>query len=456
MLGSHMSNKFIEIDRTKPINLAGDMEGWLDQNSLARFVVEVVEQLDTQEIEKAYSGGGSAPYPPKMMLALIFYCYAKGIFSSRKIEQASYELIPVIYITGGTHPDHDSINKFRKRFLSQMTSIFVNILEYARGLGIFKLGDISIDGTKINANASKHKAMSWDYAVKLEEKLKGEIEELMSKAERESGQSSRDIDIPEELQRREERLEKIEEIKAEIEKRAQIRYDQEKAEYDNNIKNRTTKEQEIGRKLGGRKPKEPEPGSKGKDQVNFTDEESRIMPVAGGGFEQAYNAQASVDMDTMLIVGNHVSQNPNDKQEVEPALAELDKLPESLGKIEKAALDSGYFSEHNTQQFEEKGIEPNIASGRQNHYPSLEERFGAVPPAPQNPDALTAMKHRLKTDEGREFYAKRKSTVEPVFGIIKEVMGFRRFMLRGLHAVTGEWTLVCIAFNLKRLFALSV
>jgi len=313
-----ISNKFIEIDRTTPINLPGEMEGWLDQNSLARFVVEVVEQLDTQAIEKEYTGGGSAPYPPKMMLALIFYCYAKGIFSSRQIEQASYELIPVLYITGGTHPDHDSINTFRKRFLKQMPALFAQILEYACSLGIFKLGDISIDGSKFKANASKHKAMSWDYAGKIEEQLKGEVEALMGKAESELGPSSRDIDIPQELQRREERLEKLKEIKAELEKRAQARYDQEKAEYDSKMAERAAKEQERARKLGGKKPKEPEPGPKGKDQVNFTDSESRIMPVSGGGFEQAYNAQASVDMETMLIVGNHVSQNPNDKQEVEP------------------------------------------------------------------------------------------------------------------------------------------
>ena len=337
-----------------------------------------------------------------------------------------------------------------------MSSIFVQILEYACNLGIFKLGEISIDGSKFKANASKHKAMSWEYANKIEEQLKAEVEALLVKAESELGESSRDIEIPPELKRREERLEKIAEIKAELEKRAAERYKQEKAEYERKIAERAAKEQERGRKIGGKKPKEPEPGPKGKDQVNFTDSESRIMPVSGGSFEQAYNAQASVDMATMLMVGNHVSQNPNDKQEVEPALAELDKLPENLGKVEKAALDSGFFSEPNTQKFIEKDIEPYIASGRQNHYPSMEERFAALPTPPQNPDEVAAMKHRLKTDEGKAFYAKRKSTVEPVFGIIKEVMGFRRFMLRGLQSVTGEWTLVCIAYNLKRLFALSV
>ncbi len=301
-----------------------------------------------------------------------------------------------------------------------------------------------------------HKAMSWDYACKLEEQLKQEVATLLAKAESESRQGEPEIDIPQELQRRQARLEKLGEIKAEIEHRAQARYEQEKAEYESKLGERAAKEKARGRKLGGRPPKAPEPGPQAKDQMNFTDEESRIMPVAGGGFEQAYNAQASVEMETMLIVGHHVSQQPNDKQEVEPALTQLDQLPESLGQVEKAALDSGFFSEHNTHCFEAKGIEPYIASGRQTHNLSLEERLAPLPSPPQNPDAVAAMKHRLKTETGKEFYAKRKSTVEPVFGIIKEVMGFRRFMLRGFEAVTGEWTLVCIAFNLKRLYALSV
>ncbi len=340
------------------------MEGWLKPNSLARFVVDIVEQLDTSVIEGAYKGGGSAPYAPKMMLALLFYCYAKGLFSSRKIEQATYELIPVLYITGGLHPDHDSINSFRQRFLEQLQPLFVQILEYACRLGIFKLGDISIDGSKIEANASKHKAMSWEYACKLEVQLQAEVEALWHKSQTETGESFRDIDIPQEIQRRQERLEKLAQVKTEIEERAQARYNQEKAEYDAKLRERATKEKIRGRKLGGKQPKAPEAGPKAKDQVNFTDGDSRIMPVSGGGFEQAYNAQASVDMDTMLIVGNHVSQNPNDKQEVEPAVEKLNQLPETLGKVNRAALDSGYFSEDNTKRLEEKQIEPYIACGR--------------------------------------------------------------------------------------------
>ena len=452
-----MSNKFIEIDRSAPITLPSNMEGLLDSNSLARFVVDVVEQLDTDEIENAYKGGGSRPYPPKMMLSLLFYCYAKGIFSSRKIEEATYELIPVLYISGGAHPDHSSINGFRQRFLEQLKPLFVQILSYACRLGVFKLGDISLDGTKMEANASKHKALSWEYANRLEAQLQTEVEALLAKAEAAAGkgESEKDIDIPDEIQRRQVRLERIAEAKAEIKARAKARYEQEQAEYEAKLKARAAKEALQGRKLGGRKPKAPESGPKTSEQVNFTDEDSRIMPVSGGGFEQAYNAQASVDMDTMLIVGAHVSQHPNDKQEVEPALAQFLGLPQKLGRVNRAALDAGYFSERNTKLLEEHGIEPYIAAGRQSHNLTLAERMAPEPQPPEHLNAVSAMMHRLKTEVGKAFYAQRKSTVEPVFGIIKEVMGFRRFMLRGLTAVSGEWTLVCIAFNLKRLCALK-
>ncbi len=233
------------------------MEGWLEPNSLARFVVEIVEQLDTSAIEGAYRGGGSAPYAPKMMLTLLFYCYAKGLFSSRQIEQATYEQIPVLYITGGLHPDHDSINTFRQRFLEQLSPLFVEILEYACSLGIFKLGDISIDGVKIKANASKHKAMSWDYACQLEKQLKEEVAALLAKAENELGQGEPEIDIPQELQRRQARLEKLDQIKGEIEQRAQARYEHEYAEYESKLAERAAKEKARGRKLGGRPPQAP-------------------------------------------------------------------------------------------------------------------------------------------------------------------------------------------------------
>jgi hypothetical protein len=248
-------------------------------------------------------------------------------------------------------------------------------------------------------------------------------------------------------------LAKITEVKAELERRAAERFAQEQAEYVAKLKAREEKEQQRGRKLGGKAPKAPEPDPQAKDQASFTDGDSRIMPTASG-FEQAYNAQASVDIATMLIVGQHVSQNPNDKQEVTPALDVLSRLPDDLGSIVKAAADSGYFSKDNTQKFEKADIEPYMPNGRQHHNPTLEERFAKAPEAPKDPDSVDAMAHRMKTEAGKKFYAKRKSTVEPVFGIIKEVMGFRRFMLRGLDAVQGEWVLACMAFNLKRLCVL--
>jgi hypothetical protein len=389
-----------------------------------------------------------------MLLAVLFYCYAKGIFSSRKIERATYELIPVLYITGGTHPDHDSINTFRQRFLPQVEPLFVQLLRIAHDLGILKLGDVSIDGTKIQANASQHKAMSWAYAEKLEETLRAEVQTLLQRAEAEAGLGSKEIDLPAELKRREDRLQKIAEVKAEIERRAQARYAQEQADYAAKQAERAAKEQARGRKLGGKPPQEPTPGPRPTDQVNFTDEDSRIMPVSGGGFEQAYNAQATVAMATLLVVGAHVTPQANDKQEVEPALQEVAKLPDDLGQVERAALDNGYYSQDNVDTLVGHGIEPFIAVGRQRHGEALEERLAPIPEAPQNPDAVGAMTYRLKTTAGKAFYAKRKTTVEPVFGIIKEVMGFRRFLLRGLEAVKGEWRLVCLAFNLKRLCVL--
>jgi Transposase DDE domain len=330
----------------------------------------------------------------------------------------------------------------------------VGILLIAQGLGVLKLGDVSLDGTKMQANASKHKALSWAYAERLEAQLRAEVRTLLQRAEAVGGPGGSEIDLPAELKRREDRLRKIAEVKAEIERRAHARHARERAEYEAKQAERAAKERALGRKLGGKKPQEPTPGPQPADQVNFTDEDSRIMPVSGGGFEQAYNAQATVDQATLLIVGAHLTQNANDKQEVGPALQELAKLPEALGSVARAALDNGYYSQSNVDILVEHRIEPFIAVGRQPHHEALEERLAPVPEAPNNPDAVGAMKHRLKMKEGKTFYAKRKSTVEPVFGIIKEVMGFRRFLLRGLEAVKGEWRLVCLAFNLKRLLVL--
>lgn len=443
-----MSKKFLEINREQSITI--ELNDCLGKNSLAGFITEIVEHLNTSKIENAYKGGGSAGYPPKMMLSLLFYSYAIGNFSSRNIERSTYELIPVLYITGGTHPDHDTINTFRSRFLGDLKDLFLEILEISNELGVLSLGNINIDGTKIHANASKHKAMSYEYACKLEKRLTEEVEKLFKMSELSENKANIQ-EIKKEIKYREEKLENIEEIKKKIEKSAKSRYDLELSEYEEKMRAREEKERALGRKLGGRKPTPPEPSPKKEDQVNFTDEDSRIMPISGGGFEQCYNAQAGVETYSLMITNNHVSQKPNDKQEIKPNLEELDILSERIGNPDGIAADNGFFSEENINIISSKGIKPYISLGRESHNKSLEELFEKLPEKPENASPLELMRYSLKTEEGKEIYAQRKSTIEPVFGIIKEVMGFRRFMLRGLKKVTGEWNLVCLVYNLKRL-----
>jgi len=450
-----MSGKFQTIDRDTAYLLPPSLQDWLPEKHLARFVVDIVDRLDLGELEVCYGGGGKQPYHPALLLALLFYGYATGVFSSRKLEQATYDSVAFRFITGDTHPDHDTIATFRKRFLKELEGLFVQMLVLAKVMGLFKLGNVSLDGTKIKANASKHKAMSWGYANKLEEQLHREVRELLRRAEQADADDEPELDIPDELARREDRLVAIEKAKAEIERRAQERFEAEQAEYEENLKRRKEKEEQTGKKAGGRAPKAPQAGPRDKDQVNFTDEESRIMP-SSEGFVQAYNAQAGVDIDSHLIVENHLSQQPNDKQEVEPTLKRLNEVEDRLGKPQGLLADAGYFSENNVTRCEADEVTPYISDSRERHNLPWDERFQAPPPScPENADAVTAMQHRLRTPGGKAMYAKRKSTVETVFGIVKEVLGFRRFHLRGFDAAQGEWNLVCMAWNLKRMYALA-
>jgi transposase len=446
-----MKVNFIDCERKTTYLLPPSLEDWLPEGHLARFVGEIVEQLDLTSLKESYSGRGSYPYNPVMLVALLFYGYATGIFSSRKLERNTYDSIAFRYITANSHPDHDTIAAFRRRFLPELTKTFVRILEIASQMKLLKLGTVSLDGTKVKANASRHKAFSYDHACKLEQQLKAEVAELLKQAEAADQADIPDgMSIPEELARREERLTAIAEAKTEIERRAAARHAVEQEAYEKKMAER----HKTGKKPKGSAPKPPTPGPTGKDQVNLTDSESRIMP-SGSGFEQAYNAQATVDNASMLIVADCVSQNPNDKQELEPALDRIDALPRELGAVDALIADSGYFSEVNVTSCEVKKIAPYIAPGREGHNQPLMERFLEPPPVPDDADCVARMKYRLKTTAGKAIYATRKSTVEPVFGIIKAVMGFRSFLLRGLALVTGEWELVCIAWNLKRLHVLT-
>lgn len=451
-----MAVEFITIDRDTPYLLPPSIQDYLPEDHLARFVVEIVDRLDMQGVLGVYAGKGKKPYHPAMLVALLFYGYATGTFSSRKLEKATYDSIAYRYICANTHPDHDTIASFRKRFLKELEGFFVQILLVGQAMGLVHLGTVSLDGTKIKANASKHKALSWAHANKLEAQLQAEVEQLLRLAEEADTRTlPEEMDIPEELKRREARLEKIAQAKAEIEARAQQRFEREQADYEAKMARRKDKEERTGKKPGGRPPQAPSSGPQAKDQVNLTDEDSRIMP-SHDGFQQSYNAQACVDDDTHLIVEQHITQQPNDKQEVAPTVERLGQLPEALGEADKLLADTGYFSEANVNTCESNGILPFIAEGRQGHNEPLWERFADDPPAaPSRPTGVEAMRYRLKTRDGKAIYARRKSTVETVFGIIKQVQGFRQFLLRGLDAVSGEWSLVCIGWNLKRLHALK-
>src|ERR1700681_805200 len=449
-------SKFRPINRDMDFLMPPSVDEWLPQRHLARFVVEVIEGLDLRAMTGSYRGSGEASYHPRLLLGLIVYGYASGVFSSRNLERATYDSVAFRFIAANEHPDHDTIANFRRRFLPQIEALFVQVLGVAREMGVLKLGTVALDGTKIHANASRHSALSYEHASKIEAQLKAEVAELLKKAEAADQTDIPDgMSIPEELARREDRLEKLATARAKIEARAKERYARELAEHEAKLAAREAKTAATGKKPGGKPPQPPTEGPQPSDQINLTDEESRIMPVAGGGFEQCYNAQAAVVVGSMLVVAVDVVQAPNDKQQLEPMLGKIGALPEELGEAETLLADTGYFSTANVEACEQAGIEPLIAMGRQPHHPPLQERFATAPPAPENPTPVAAMAHRLKTPEGRKLYALRKQTPEPVFGIIKSVLGFRQFSLRGLEKVRGEWSLVTMAWNIKRMFVLN-
>ena len=400
-----MSAKFIDYDQATLYLLPPSLQDWLPEDHLARFVVEIIDQLDLSALKAAYAGRGSQPYNPEMLLALLFYGYATGVFSSRKLERSTYDSVAFRFIAANAHPDHDTIAVFRKRFLPQLKDLFVQILQIAGQAGVLKLGTVSLDGTKVKANASKHKALSYNHACKLEEQLKAEVAELLRQAEAADQADLPDgMSIPEELSRRTERLKAIAEAKAEIERRSAERYTQEKEAYDKTMAERAEKENKTGKKPRGRKPQPPEPGIQGKDQVNLTDDESRIMKKSGGGFEQAYNAQAGVDTESMLIVTSHVTQETNDKQQLEPAVTNVTALPGELGTVNTIISDNGFYSEANVGVCEKNNITPYLAFGRDQHNQPLMDRFREPLPLPEDADAVTRMKHRLRTQAGKRVY----------------------------------------------------
>lgn len=448
-----MSN-FRPINRDTGFLLPPSVDEWLPQRHLARFVVEVIDGLDLSELVTAYRGSGSASYHPALLLGLMVYGYATKVFSSRALERATYDSVAFRFIAGNEHPDHDTIAAFRKRFIGQIEPLFVQVLKLARAMGMLKLGTVALDGTKIHANASRHSALSYGHAKKLEKYLKREVRQLLRLAEAADAADLPDgMSIPEELERRELRLAAIVEAKAKIEARV---HEREQAEYEAKISVREEKQRRTGKKSPGPPPQPPTGAVGEQEQINLTDEDSRIMPMAGGGFEQSYNSQAAVATGSLLIVANEVTQSTTDHGQLAPMIGKIKALPKELGRAKRVLADSGYLSEANVEHCAAAKIEPLIALGRERHRLGWRKRFAAAPRSP--PDSATPMQkmvHRLKTRRGRKLYALRKQTPEPVFGIIKSAMGFRQFLLRGLANVKGEWDLVTMSWNIRRMFALQ-
>lgn len=456
-----MPARFVDLDRQTPMFLPYDLREWLPAGHIVHFVLEAVEQISTPHFQVNHRGSGSEQYPPTMMLALLIYCYATGRFGSRTIEAATYSDVAVRYLCANHHPDHDTICAFRTANEAAFKAAFVTVLQMAQQLKLTKLGTVSIDGTKVQANASKHAAVSYARAGEMLAQLELEVQDLMQRAQQAENQETKEqLDIPAELQRRETRQAALKQAREVIEERAKELAAAKQADY------AAKQAQRQAQRDAGKKPRGPEPKPPGaepdpKAQYNFTDPDSGIMKAGNGQhFEQSYNAQAAVD-GAMLIVGARVSAAANDKQQLPATTAAIS--PEVTPQIETILVDSGFYSESAVQAVERKpdgtpsGLTVLAAVEKQSHHKTVADLL----PQPERPapgpqaSAKEVMAHRLTTQKGKTLYKLRKQTVEPVFGIIKEVLGFRRFSLRGLAKVGLEWTLVCVSYNLKRLFTLK-
>jgi transposase len=450
-----MARKFKTVDYARSGQQTLRIDDCLPAEHLARFIVAIVGMLDLSAFYAYYAAVGGEPLDPQVLLSLLLYAYTTGVFSSRKIELATYEVIPFRFIAGGLHPDHSTIAWFRKQFLTEIQEVFAQVLLIAHELGYLRLGNISLDGSRVHADASKSKAVSYGRLLQLEAQLRQEVEELLALGEQadETGLPP-GLVLETEVALRQERLVNLAEAKRVLEARAAERHQVELAEYQAKLQAREEKARETGRKPRGPTPKPPQPGARDKDQYNFTDPDSRIMKnSADGGFDQHYNVQVAVDQASLFVVGHTLSHHPVDTYE---ALPTIDTIPPQIGQPKTAALDKIYFAPKNIQALEARGIDPFIATGREPHHKSWRERFAQTPePPPRDASLIVQMAYKLQTEIGKAIYGLRKCTVEPVIGIIKEVLGFRQFSLRGLQAAAGEWCLVCLAWNLKRLHRLA-
>lgn len=459
-----MSKTFRPYEPGQLLLLSPDMRDWLPEGHLACFLSDVVDQLDLSAIFEAYEahdGRGQPPYHPRMMVKLLLYAYCMGKPSSRKVERATYEEVPYRVLAADQHPDHDSIAEFRKRHLQALGSLFVLVLELCKASGLVKLGHVALDGTKIKANASKHKAMSYDRMKEKEKELELEVAALLQAAaaadqeeDARHGKGQRGEQLPAELARRESRLKKIRAAKAALEQAAREQAAQEAQQARAKILERQKQEEETGKKPRGPAPKvpdvertEPEP----KAQRNFTDPESRIMKDGGKkNFEQCYNAQAAVDSHAQIILAAEVTQEANDKQQLAPMLEQVKKNGGELPA--KASADAGYFSAAQVTDPRIAAVDLYVSCDRQKHGAPVTPRACHSGPETEELTVIERMREKLKSVEGQALYRMRKAIVEPVFGQVKEGRGFRRFSFRGLENVSAEWKLIALTHNLLKLF----
>ncbi len=444
-----MSN-FVGSNREQRFLLPPDLRDWIPEDDLAHFVLEAVERVGMECFKVNERGTGDAQYHPRMMLALLIYCYANGIFSSRRIERATYRDIGVRYIAANTQPDHDTICKFRRENLEAISESFLQVLLLARELKLLKVGMVSVDGTKLDANASKHRSVRYDRARELVEQLKLDVEDLLARAERADGSEADDPQaLPEEIARREVLREKLEAACKRLEEQAQARAEREREEYEAKVRAR---EERHGK---GKKPKPPDQTPGNDEQSNLTDADSRLMRKnKHSEYRQSYNAQAVVDAEgSQLILGTRITQCASDRNEL---VATVETIAQEVGGPNTVLADNGYANGDEIETLSGRDIDALVATGAEGKKRDYDFRPPKADQPPKEPKAqwLIAMKAKLKSEEGRRKYRLRKQTVEPVFGIIKNVLNFRRFSLRGLAKVQGEWKLVALAYNCKRLHRL--
>jgi transposase len=446
-------NRFIPFSRDQEYWLPPSMHDWLPENHLARFIVEVVDQLDLSQILRRYSGWGSLAYHPAVLLALLVYGYATGVLSSRKLEKATDDSLPFRFMAAELHPDHDTLANFRKAFLVELEDLLVQVLTLAQAMKWVRLGTMALDGTQLKANASRHKAWSHGHLEQLEAPRREAVQALLQRAATVDQEAlAEGIDWPAEIARREARLVALAEAKANIAERVKARDAQAQQDYAEQVARRAAQRQ-AGQKPKGPEPQPPVTGPQAKDQSNLTDEEARIMPSAQG-VVQGDNAPAAVATDSLLVIATTLTPATHDQPPVEPMLEPLAARPEALGTAHTQRADNGYFSQAHIEAGVVQQLTPLIALGRDRHPVPLAERLLPDAPPPVTADPVRRMAHALNTQRGRAHYGQRQCTVEPVFGIIKHVLGFRQFSLRGLAAVTGAWQRVTLAYHVKRMHGL--